>query len=288
MRTAYTPEAYAYKEYLQDKGWNVELNFNECISHDNDIVIMFMGVDPYFKKNRFKKIVHDYPSLSVGRLNKYRDRVKKYINRKPDGRIFLNKFVQGGLDYKDGISSIYRDMGVDQGFFDIKEKKHEYDLVYSGSIDGREGLIIELSRLATLGFSILIIGEVNEDIRKYFKLNKNVVFTGRVERNELPDLYRLAKAGLNYTPNIYPFNCQTSTKTLEYLATGIGLVSNHNSWIDQFSMHNKYKPLWIDDITCKEDFDCTSFTELNVLDYNWNSILKKSGINSFLESILSK
>lgn len=40
---------------------------------------------------------------------------------------------------------------------------------------------------------------------------------GPVNRDQLPEIYKNARFGLNYTPDIYPYNVQTSTKTLEYL-----------------------------------------------------------------------
>ena len=46
----YSPEAYAYKDYLIKKGWDVQLDYEEFLSDENDITIMFLGLDPIWKK----------------------------------------------------------------------------------------------------------------------------------------------------------------------------------------------------------------------------------------------
>jgi hypothetical protein len=286
-RNYYTPEAYAYKDYLTKNGWDVQLDYEEFLSSKNDITIMFLGVDPVWKKNRFKKIIHDYPSLSTGKFPKTKNLVKKYINRKPDGRIFLNSFVENEFNFKKCENSININAGVDSLFFDKVEENKEYDLVYSGSILGRDGLISELQRLAILGLRILIIGEVDNNLRNYLKLQGDVHFSGRVKRCELPGLYRLAKAGLSISPDIYPFNSQTTIKTLEYLASGIGLVSNHYGWINQFSDKYNYQPLWTGSLKTKDDFDRFEFSEIDMLEFSWGNIFKNVNFNNFVDSLLS-
>jgi hypothetical protein len=59
---------------------------------------------------------------------------------------------------------------------------------------------------------------------------------GPVSRDQLPEIYKNARFGLNYTPDIYPYNVQTSTKTLEYLASGLGVISNKYKWSEFFSV----------------------------------------------------
>lgn len=129
--------------------------------------------------------------------------------------------MHNGIKFNDKIPYIYRDMGVDIELF----QKPSNNTIYSGSILGRVGLIEEILRLAKIGFEI---GEVQNLILEKFRNYENVDFVGN-------ELYSKCRAGLNYTPNIYPFNLQTSTKTLEYLASGLTLISNKYEWIDNFS-----------------------------------------------------
>ena len=286
-RNYYSPEAYAYRDYLVKNGWNVQLDYEEFLSSENDITIMFLGLDPLWKKNRFKKIIHDYPSLSTGKFPKTKNLIKKYINRKPNGRIFLNSFVEREFNFKKCENSINIDVGIDNLFFDKIEIEKEYDLVYSGSIIGREGLIAELQRLAILGLRILIIGEVDDKLRNYLSVHGDIFFSGRVGRSELPSMYRLAKAGLSISPDIYPFTSQTTIKTLEYLASGIGLVSNHYGWINQFSDEYSYQPLWTGNIKTKGDFDRFEFSEIDMSEFSWDNIFNKVNFNNFLYSLLT-
>ncbi|TLS71844.1 glycosyltransferase family 4 protein [Aliarcobacter thereius] len=284
-RTAYTPEAYAYKRYLSSKGFKVQLEYEEELDLNNDINIYIMGLRPFWKNYQGKAFeIHEYQSLSTAPLGIVKDLMKKSINKIPKGRIFLNEIVHSGVNFQDKIPYIYRDMGVDRELFQNQRNNTIYDIVYSGSIVGRIGLIEEILRLAKIGFNILVIGEVHKLILEQFIVYKNVNFIGRVERNELPELYAQCKAGLNFTPNIYPFNVQTSTKTLEYLASGLTLISNKYQWIDIFSKRenieyiNTEKLLELNDlriINYKNDFK----------KFEWNNVLEKSNLYEFIKEI---
>ena len=285
-RNYYTPEAFAYRDYLESEGWSVQLDYEELLSPENEITILFLGFDPCWTKNKFKKVIHDFPSASTGAFPKIKNRIKRSVNRTPDGRIFFDDFVKQEYNFKDHTKSINISAGIDQLFFNKGALTKEYDLVYSGAISGRNGISIELNRLSNLGLKILIIGEVSKSFRDLFFSNKNVVFIGRVERDKLPDLYRLARAGLNFIPNAYPYHFQSSIKVLEYLATGIGLVECRRIWAQEFSEKNQYQPLWLEDLKTKDDFDCFEFSEVDMLAFSWDSILKNANFNNFVSSLL--
>nr|MBJ6958412.1 hypothetical protein [Vibrio cholerae] len=120
--------------------------------------------------------IHEYQSLSTEPFPKIKDFLKVNINKKPKGRIFLNSTVKERLRFNDDIPYIYRDMGVDKAFYQSSKANKEFDIVYSGSIRGRQGLIPQLYRLASLGFKILIIGDVEVSIINLFSnFGKNVI-----------------------------------------------------------------------------------------------------------------
>ena len=77
-----------------------------------------MGID-VCKKNSIP-IIHEYASLSTGMLPKLKNKVKESINSKPNLRIYLNKYVKEGMGFHDDIDYVYRDMGVDDIFFQIR------------------------------------------------------------------------------------------------------------------------------------------------------------------------
>ncbi len=287
-KNAYTPEAYAYKRYLSLKGFNVQLEYEDSLDLNNDINIYVMGFRPYLKKSKGKAVeIHEYQSLSTAPFASVKDSLKKHINKSPVGRIFLNDVVHSGIKFNDDIPFIYRDMGVDIELFQTPSKSPIYDIVYSGSIMGRVGLIEEILRLSKIGFRILVIGEIPNSLLDIFSDCKSITLVGKVSRNELPELYSKCMAGLNYTPNIYPFNIQTSTKTLEYLASGLTLISNKYEWIDIFSKKNNIEYINTDhllkidnlkSIKCKKDFR----------EFEWSEVLEKSNLYEFLNQIKNK
>lgn len=284
-KTAYTPEAYAYERYLISKGLKVQLEQEENLDLNNDLNIYIMGFRPFWTKLKGKALeIHEYQSLSTAPLANIKDLIKRNINKIPKGRIFLNEIVHNGTKFTDKVPYIYIDMGVDIELFQKQNDNFIYDIVYSGSILGRKGLIEEILRLAKIGFKILIIGEVQKSIIEHFFVYKNIVFTGRVNRYELPELYSKCKAGLNYTPDIYPFNIQTSTKTLEYLASGLTLISNQYEWIDKFSKIKNIEYLNTNNILKIEDLKKIEYTN-DFKEFEWSNVLEKSNLYEFIMGI---
>ncbi|EGR3967133.1 glycosyl transferase [Vibrio cholerae] len=285
--SAYTPEAYAYASYFNKSGIDVQLEHESLLCLNNDVNIYFMGFRPsvFYKKNTAIEI-HEYQSLSTAPFPKFKDLLKVNINKKPKGRIFLNSIVKERLSFNDDIPYVYRDMGVDKAFYQSPNKNKEFDIVYSGSVRGRPGLIPQLYRLATLGFKLLIIGDVEVPIIKLFsKFGKNVIFTGRVSREQLPDLYKICRAGLNFTPNIYPFNIQTSTKTLEYLASGLRVITNKYYWSDKFFLGQLCHCIFLEDISVFFEIQNVNSQFNNIESYEWNYILGKSNLYGFINEV---
>lgn len=273
---AYTPEAYAYEKYLKQRGHEVQLDYE--LDPNNDINIYFMGTCPFWKKKEGSAIeIHEYQSLSTPPYARLKNLTKKIINRKPNGRIFLNEFVHNDLNFTDRISYIYRDMGVDETLFQRPSEKPIYDIVYCGSISGRNGLIEVLIKLA-VNYKIVVVGRVN-DVEKLSLQHKNITLLGPIARENLPEIYRNARYGLNYTPDIYPFNIQTSTKTLEYLASGLLVISNRYKWIKNFCDQRyisivPFEELNLSLISADPNFDLEK--------YLWENLLNSCNFERFL------
>lgn len=285
--SAYTPEAYAYASYLNKNGIDVQLEHEKLLCLNNDLNIYFMGFRPsviYKKKTAIE--IHEYQSLSTAPFPRIKDFLKVNINKKPKGRIFLNRVVKERLGFNDDIPYIYRDMGVDKDFYQSSNKEKEFDIVYSGSIRGRQGLIPQLYRLASLGFKLLIIGDIEISIVKLFsKFNNNVIFTGRVSREQLPDLYNICRAGLNFTPDIYPFNLQTSTKTLEYLASGLRVITNKYYWSERFFLGQESHRIILEEINIFFEIQNIETRFSNIDSYEWDYILDKSNLIGFINGV---
>lgn len=285
---AYTPEAYAYKKYLQELGHQVQLDYE--LDHNNDVNIYFMGTRPFWKKKEGRAIeIHEYQSLSTPPYAHFKNFAKKIVNKQPNGRVFLNEFVHRDLSFSDNIPYIYRDMGVDEALFQNPSENPLYDIVYCGSIAGRNGLIEVLRRLAG-NYKVVVVGQVSDLERSTLK-HENITILGRVERKDLPEIYRNSRFGLNFTPDLYPYNIQTSTKTLEYLASGLGVISNKYKWSEQFFNEIDYQPVWL------EDFDFLKTIERSsrlivppplIYRYGWKNILSDSKFDVFLREILNE
>ena len=285
--SAYTPEAYAYEKYLKAMGYEVQLDYN--LDPNNDINIHFMGTRPFWKSNKGRALeIHEYQSLSTPPYAKLKNYSKRIINKKPVGRIFLNNFVHQDLHFNDNIPYIYRDMGVDQALFQNPLQNPLYDVIYCGSITGRIGLVETLLKLAK-DYRIIVVGKITEEEKKLLQVN-NITLMGPVNRDQLPEIYKNARFGLNYTPDIYPYNVQTSTKTLEYLASGLGVISNKYKWSEFFFSQLNYQPIWLGDnielnvknFVCEEKI----LPEMNC--FSWENILRNSNLNDFLKGVLNE
>lgn len=283
---AYTPEAYAYESYLKLKGHQVQLDYT--LDPNNDINIYFMGVYPFWKKRKGRAIeVHEYQSLSTPPYANFKNLTKRLINKRPNARIFLNEFVHLNLNFLDNIPFIYRDMGVDECLFQQPSQKPIYDILYCGSISGRVGLIEILLNFAKK-FKVVVVGKLTEEERILLQV-KNITLLGKVSRDELPEIYRNSRFGLNYTPDIYPYNIQTSTKTLEYLASGLGVISNRYKWSEDFFNKINYQPIWLNDYRSIEEVELNNnfFVSFPLMqEYTWNNILRNSNFEGFLREAL--
>lgn len=280
---AYTPEAFAYKEYLETHGHKVELCPYDDFSENNDLNIIFMGLHKKRTKASFE--IHEYQSLSTPPFAAFKDTIKSFYNSTPDGRIFLNKFVKDSLKFKKECPYIYRDMGVNKSFFKKSTEKKIFDLVYCGSVSGRPGLIEEINKLSKLGLKICVIGKINDKEYEKFSTSKNIHFTGRLSLEEIKYYYDISTAGLNFTPDLIPFNKQTSTKTLEYLAAGLKLVTNNYSWIEDFCFKEKINFISLEKIKSKECIEKHIQIFPIMEKYNWENILKQSRFNEYIINI---
>ena len=286
---AYTPEAYAYKKFLEQSNVEVQLAPEEDLCSDNDVNIYFMGLRPFWRRKASGAAeVHEYQSLSVAPYPVLKDTVKKIVNGQPNGRIFLNEVVRESMGFASDVPYILRDMGVDAALFQKPNAFPDFDIIYSGSIAGRNGLLEEFQRLSALGYKLLIVGEVAASVRDLFRENTKIEFAGKVSRDDLPRLYSRAWAGLNYTPDLYPFNIQTSTKTLEYLASGLVVFSNKYHWASRFSSDYGVRFLWLDELQRYIDISSSCIGDdcfFDASEFMWDSILERSGFLSFISSV---
>lgn len=286
-KNSYTPEAYAYNTYLSSKSWQVQLDYD--LDPNNDINIFFMGMRPFWQKSKGLAIeIHEYQSLSTPHYARVKNYIKKRVNKRPSARIFLNEFVHQSINFNDDIPYTYRDMGVDKVLFQTPSENPLYDIVYCGSISGRSGLIETLLNLSK-SYKIAVVGRVTEQEQILLQI-KNISLLGQVSRDQLPEIYSNAHFGLNYTPDIYPFNIQTSTKTLEYLASGLNVISNKYFWVEDFFKKISYQPIWLDESIALniDNLLSGSINIPNMEHYSWRNVLDRSNLDGFLRDIMNE
>lgn len=286
-RGAYLPEAFAYQSFLSRRGWTVELIFGKRVGSGFEGLIRFMGT-AFRGSNSFEgPEIHEYNSLSTGRLPRVKNIVKRLANRAPAGRIFLSDFVMKEFGFNDGLPHLLRDMGVSKGFFEKKgPPRKEFDLVYCGGLTRKTGIEDALADLARQRFRVLVIGEVGAHVERRLLQFDNIVFTGRCSYADVPDLLALAAYGLNYTPDVYPLNMQTSTKTLEYCAAGLKIISNRYPWMTQFEEERAGRFAWLGSFGSREELDSIDCVTPDVLDLEWDKVLREARLDDYLEETL--
>ena len=284
-KKAFLPEIAAYINYFnrtnEFKSYDSSKLGSDFNINDFDIIWEFKGLGGLKVNNQV--LIHEYASLSTGSFPLIKNTLKTKINPKPNLRIFLNENVRKGFKFKDSTDYCYRDMGIDESFLQVRSDKKEYDFVYVGSIcKGREidKLLEQFTRKSQGKFCL--VGNVEDNIYNIYKYNKDIIFTGSVPYEEVSKIASKAIYGVNYIPDKYPFNIQTSTKLLEYLALDLKVITTDYKWVRQFEeKYNcsfyklKYNNLNFDqDNIVKYKFT----SEFIPKDFLWNNIIEKSNI----------
>ena len=285
---AYLPELSAYLDYLKRKRPDVEAFDTKDISDYNpmdfDVVWRFMGID---RKGMGRYVIHEYNSLSIAPFPRLKNNIKRLINARPEGRAFLNDDVKADFGFNDRLPGIVRDMGIDPSFFIKGAVKPEYDFVYAGSLDRGAVMRAFLDRFKAelSGASLLVVGNVPDEINADYGHMSNITFTGRVPYEEVGKYIAQGRYGVNLTPDVYPMNRQAATKVLEYSAVGIPVISLDYHWIRQYAAQKSARFFTVKadmsdlDLAALEQFD---FKIPDVQRDTWDQVIERSGIFDLL------
>lgn len=286
-KKSYLPEIEAYKDYFKEYAFVEVRSINELSIESVDLIWMFMGIN--FKKYDLP-IIHEYASMSLPPFAQCKDYIKSKINVRPNLRIFLNENIKTNFKFNDEVKYCYRDMGVDDIFFYNISKKIQYDCVYVGSMSKDRELHFLLDKFKkNPDRSILMVGEPPADLYIEYKKYKNIIFTGQIRYRDVPQYITQARYAVNYMPNKFPFNIQTSTKLLEYVALGMDIITTNYKWVDEFEKVRGMKFFHISKDCSELDFDKIdkyNFYTKNIKDLSWSNILSRSGIQSRLKRII--
>jgi len=291
---SYLPEIDAYKKYFDLYG---DFQFIDCIKDlngvyklgDFDLLWYIMGTD--LKSINLPK-VHDYASLSTGNMQTVKNYVKRFFNKEPKLRLFLNKDIKNTMNFTDSVPYLIRDMGIDKSFF-IRDVKKEYDFVYMGAITRERKIPQLLNKFKSdlKSKSLLVIGEVPADIYKEFSNSKNIIFSGKVPYQDVSMLAAKAIYGINMIPDLHPFNIQTSTKLLEYCALGLKVITTQYKWQKEFESRYEASFFKIDEEL--ENFDLNTIENFefqipNVEELEWTNMFDSLELNKKLLAVINK
>lgn len=280
---AFLPEIDAYIEFFNKTNEYIAYDTSKLELYDlndYDVIWEFKGFRG-IKKIKNQILIHEYASLSTGKFPKLKNILKRIMNPKPDIRIFLNEDVKNGFGFNDNIPFCYRDMGISEEFLKYKNQNKEYDLIYLGAISKSRGMDKCLESLEKSNFKkMCFVGNFDDDLYNKYKDNSRFIFTGKVPYSEVPKIASKAIYGLNYMPDVYPFNLQTSTKLLDYLALDLKIITTDYKWIREFEQKNNCKFYKISE----EEFSLDGINKFEFInnfitkEYLWNKIIEKSNL----------
>ncbi|EGQ0034431.1 glycosyltransferase [Escherichia albertii] len=276
------PEIEAYKEYFSETFDVSVVNKNDDLSC-YDVLWYFMGFGGN-KINSNQFLIHEFSSISVPPFSKTKNFIKKIILPKPNLRVFLNESVQQQFNFNDRVPFCYRDMGVnDKPVVERNYKK--YDILYVGAIAGRQlDDALNLILSYQLDCKIAILGKVEEKFKEKYK-DTNVIFLGQVPYNQVATVISESNLCLNWIPNVYPYNIQTSTKFLEYLAQNKQIISNSYPWVDSYCQQHNIEYINIHDSnSIRRALSSVIIQKSTHIPSSWREVIMNSGIENKIKS----
>lgn len=288
------PEIPAYKAHLEnefDVSDGTMEEYNKLEDKENTIAWCIMGFYP--KKIIAKYVIHDYRSLSVGKLARVKDAIKRYKNHKPNLRIFQNTLIEKAMNFKDGISALYIPMGVPEWIFtlDTDAGLESGTFCYIGEICKERGidkLISAFIQHSRPEDSLVLVGTPEPGIFDQFKENNKIKFTGRLPQKQALQTVKNCTYTLCTVPARYPYGFQAPTKFLEYASLKKIIICNKSP--SNYLVYNEIESNAVftdsDSIFSQDLFrDISTFTEQSMPDQtelSWPNVLKKSNVLEFL------
>lgn len=238
-------------------------------------------------------VVHDYRSLSVGRLWRAKDWVKRHFNARPDVRIFQNAEMQDLMSFADDVPCILLPMGVPPEVVDLRAAPRpapSFDFCYIGAMSAERRtseMLDSFVRRYGDRKTFHLYGLPEKGLSERYKAHANIRFAGRKEQKELFEEIRKARVAVNYFPDHFPHRLQTPTKFLEYAALGLRILSNEQSQSRLAAQRYGIQSLWGPARDMFADApDVLDWPDNAALDPSpllWPSVIAQSGVASALE-----
>ncbi|MFM0473459.1 glycosyltransferase [Paraburkholderia strydomiana] len=291
------PELVAYQDYYAARGVDVvagTLSDYKALADKADFLVWaIMGFYPKQLASDF--VIHDYRSLSVGGSAGLKDIAKRYLNARPNLRIFQNTRQQNIMKFNDDVPSVILPMGVPKWIFEVPQQPPDAediaDFCYIGDMSFERGfhLVIEafLENFREVDASLLLVGKPEPRLYERYAGKRGLVFAGALPQREALGLVARSSIAVSYFPYHRPHCYQTPTKLLEYAALGKKILCNDspsnvaccedlhiNSIITSSSIFTGMTAATIETATPNQR---ANFTQLA-----WDNVIEKSNINSYI------
>lgn len=277
---AHLPEIDAYEQFLKRLGFEVLFHDGYIPDWNYKFVIKF----PATKLRGCvvsHKVIVDFNSLSIGRLKFLKDFYKQLINLKYTNFFFLNEYVREKLPLLRRKNYSFRGMGVPKNFAELDDKDkvmtHIFDVVYVGTLNGREGLLETLVLLRAKGYRVAAIGIASVHIEAIL-MSCGINYYPPASQKEVRRLLLKSHTALNFIPDREPFNKQESTKLLEYAAVGIPVISNSYWWVDRYSAESGFSYIDLAALLKEKRMDLSLFSGKFLKVRSWDEVLENNKI----------
>lgn len=290
---AFKPELTAYRAFFASRGLEAAVlrrpRPEELRSFD--LEWHFTGLDRLPRQEGRIK-VHEYTSSSIPPYARWKNRIKRQLNTRPDLRVFSNRFIRDAFGFRDGVPAFYREApAVASCFLDCApSRKPEFDLVYLGTLHRSRRAVPMLRRvLDRLPDARLLV--VNA-LEPFLPPADRIHYTGLLPYEEVPQALRQARYGLNLVPNCFPFHRQASLKLAEYAALGLPVISTDYPWVRQFEAERRGRFFFLAPgmhNLSRQSLEAFDFRAPRLQGLRWEEVLDQSGVLPWLmERILSE
>lgn len=292
---AYLPELIAYKNYFGQHGYICEESKNVNCSEWGDFPIHWHMMGSHFRFNNEKRpkvLIHEYHSASTGRTARIKNCIKRsrLVSHKPDARVFLSSFLENYFSFGDDVKVFFRDMGY---YDDLSYRRHDlekkYDFIYIGSMGKKRKLEPLLDYFKGVGssYNLCMLGAAEPDLVERYSCH-NIIFPGKVPYENVSKYLAESKCAINYIPDDFPYNMQTSTKFIEYIGADINIASTRYNWAKSFSRENELTPYFFN----QDMSDFSAHQALNnitgqgkIREYQWNNILDNTRLLEYFKKM---
>jgi glycosyltransferase involved in cell wall biosynthesis len=178
-----------------------------------------------------RKSIHDYRSLSLGKLGWLKDIMKRVCNAKPDLRI-IQPSISGRLGFNDGVPTVHMDVSISDSALRYRQSKsenYEFTYCYVGAMNAErriDQVIQAFLRERAASERFLLIGSPPARLKDLFANEERVIFTGPMTQTEVFTTLRCCAVAVCFFPNHPPHTLQTPTKLLESAALGMRVLAN--------------------------------------------------------------